>query len=207
MIKKIIFDLDDTLIDFNEKFLEMIQLSKYKINKEESKKIEEVLFTYEKRHDKYSYQDMYEEINEVLNHKITKKQFLEILNNCKDLVPKKQDKKLIHTLEYLSKKYELVVLTNFFTEIQKSRLENYGILKYFSEVIGGDLEKCKPNFRSYAIACGFHSFDECLMIGDDLELDVIKPLSFGMDAIWYNKKNQDTKYKNVTSLHELENML
>lgn len=210
MIKKIIFDLDDTLIALDDKLLKLVQLEKYSIPEEEYKKILHVLFTYEQRYDKYSYDTMYEEINEVLDHKMTKETFLTMLDDCKNLVPKKQDKKLIDTLKYLSSKYELVVLTNFFTEIQKARLEKYGILKYFSEVIGGDIEKCKPHFRSYAIACGFSKFEECLMVGDNLEFDVEMPLSFGMNAIWYTKNNKivkDKRYKIVSSLYELKKLL
>lgn len=207
MIKKIIFDLDDTLIAFDDKVKHVLNPSKYNITKEEYQKILELLFTYEQRHDRYSYQEMLEEINTALKNKITEKEFLKILKDCENLVPKKQDKKLIQTLDYLSKKYELVVLTNFFTKIQKARLKNYGILKYFSEVIGGDLTKCKPHFRSYAIACGFHKFEECLMIGDNLEFDVKKPIEYGMDAIWYNKAKNESKYKSVDSLQKLKNML
>lgn len=207
MIKKIIFDLDNTLIDLDQEALKQMVEKNNTISQEEYEKVLEVLFTYEQRHDKYSYLDLYEEINAVLTHKMTKEEYAKTLKTYATMVPKKQNKKLIKTLEYLSEKYELVVLTNFFTEIQKARLENYGILKYFSEVIGGDIEKCKPHFRSYSLACGFNKFDECLMVGDDLELDVKTPLSFGMDAIWYNKEKKESTYKNVDSLHKLKNML
>ncbi len=207
MIKKIIFDLDDTLIDFDDKLTHALDIRAYHISNEEYQKILELLFTYEQRHDQYDYSTMYEEINEVLKNKIKKEEFFKILNDAKKLVPKKKDKKLISILEYLSSKYELVVLTNFFTEIQAARLAKYGILKYFSEVIGGDIAKCKPHFRSYALACGFCKFEECLMIGDNLELDVKKPIEYGMDAIWYKKEKKESKYKSVSSLHQLKNML
>ena len=39
-----------------------------------------------------------------------------------------------NTLKYLSNKYELVVLTNWFTDCQQKRLEKAGILKYFKKV-------------------------------------------------------------------------
>lgn len=207
MIKKIIFDLDDTLITLDEKLLKLKVLSNVIISEEEYKKIMKLLFTYEDRHDQYEYTGMYEEINEVLEKKITKEEFFRMIEQCKNLVPEKQDKKLIKTLEYLSSKYELVVLTNFFTEIQAARLEKYGILKYFSEVIGGDITKCKPHFRSYALACGFHKFEECVMVGDNLELDVKTPISFGMHAIWYTKSKEKSPYKCIDSLQKLKNML
>ena len=207
MIKKIIFDLDDTLITLDEKLLKLGVLSNITISEDEYKKMMKLLFTYEDRHEQYNYTSMYEEINEVLENKITKEDFFNIIEQCKNLVPEKQDKKLIKTLEYLSSKYELVVLTNFFTEIQAARLEKYGILKYFSEVIGGDIEKCKPHFRSYALACGFHKFEECLMIGDNLEFDVKKPIEYGMDAIWYTKSKEENSYKRIASLQKLEKML
>ena len=41
------------------------------------------------------------------------------------------DDDLIDVLDYLSKKYELVILSNYFTNIQKNRLKNAKIDKYF----------------------------------------------------------------------------
>ena len=41
------------------------------------------------------------------------------------------DNNLIDTLDYLSKKYELVILSNYFTEIQENRLKNAKIYKEY----------------------------------------------------------------------------
>ena len=42
------------------------------------------------------------------------------------------DDSTIGTLKYLSKKYELVILTNYFKEVQEKRLENAGLIKRIS---------------------------------------------------------------------------
>lgn len=207
MIKKIIFDLDDTLIPFDNKLLSIIDFSKYSLGDEDINKIVQVLFSYEKKHDRYRYNYMLSDINEVIENKLSMNDFLYLLKQAGNLVPKEKDKKLIETLEYLSSKYELVVLTNFFTIVQKERLRNYGILKYFKKVVGTDITLNKPYKESYLYACGNTSLDECLMIGDDLFLDVLKPIEYGIDAIWYNPNKNNTKYKSITTIEELKNIL
>jgi FMN phosphatase YigB (HAD superfamily) len=47
--------------------------------------------------------------------------------NLKKCVPDNIDNKTIEILEYLSKKYELLILTNWFTEQQKERIERAGL--------------------------------------------------------------------------------
>ncbi len=209
MVKRIIFDLDDTLIELDEESI--FTLNKGRYSEKEFKKIMQVLLTYEQTHDKYAYDEMLFAINEKLDVPISMTDFLMTLEEYKKLVPKNEKKKeeLSTLLKYLSSKYELVVLTNFFTEVQEARLFNYGILECFTKVIGGDIIKCKPNFQSYALACGDKKLEECLMVGDEVFLDVEAPLSFGMQAILYDKdkKHKNTKYKTIQSLNELKEWL
>ena len=51
-------------------------------------------------------------------------------------VPDEINKELISTIEQLCKKYELVILTNYFEQPQKNRLKKIGISDYFSEFYG-----------------------------------------------------------------------
>ena len=49
--------------------------------------------------------------------------------------------------EKLSKKYELVLLSNYFEKSQRGRLEHIGIDKYFTEYYGEKI--CKPNRQAF----------------------------------------------------------
>ena len=43
----------------------------------------------------------------------------------------------LFNFNYLKEKYELVVLTNFFKDVQLLRMENVGLPFMFDDVIGG----------------------------------------------------------------------
>ena len=114
-------------------------------------------------------------------------------------------------IEYLkSKDKKIVALSNWFTEMNKTRLENAGLLKYFDRVYCSDEVDMKPNFSSYITACGDTPLSETVMIGDSLQLDVIRPLELGMDALWFcpnEKKPVDRpKVKVIRRLNEIKEM-
>ena len=57
------------------------------------------------------------------------------------------NQELIETIDQLSRKYELVLLSNYFEKSQRGRLEHIGIDKYFSEYYGEKI--CKPDRQAY----------------------------------------------------------
>ena len=161
MIKKIIFDLDNTLIIWKEEFLNTLNETLEQLN--------------------INYDDS-------------------ILTNLK--------KETIDTLEYLYQKYDLVVLTNWFTDQQSSRLENANILKYFKEVIGTDKVLNKPNKEAFIYACKNNLPSECVMVGDNLNLDIIGAQNAGLKTILIDYKNKYPDYKDkITNIIELKEML
>ena len=207
MIKRIIFDLDNTLIRWdNDYYITLDEtLNYFNICYDDNikSKLIKVVNDYE---DKYEYMNdlmkQYSNINLPSNFV---EKWIEYLGNA---MPKEKDLELIATLEYLSNKYELVVLTNWFTKSQKQRLENYGILKYFKEVIGTDLVKNKPSRESFIKACGMYKPEECIMIGDSLEKDVNGALNCGLGAILLDYKNiYDGEIQKVKKISDLKNML
>lgn len=113
--------------------------------------------------------------------------FLDVLfENLKTAIPQK-NQKLIDSISELSKKYELVLLTNYFGQTQLNRLNNMGIGEFFSEYYGENLNK--PNFDAYIQACGNNKPDECVMIGDDIHLDIEGAKKAGLHTIFVNSKN------------------
>ena len=96
----------------------------------------------------------------------------------------------IETLEYLkSKNKSIVVLTNWFSKTQISRLKNSNLLQYIDEVYGGDLY-LKPNQESYLNASTGFDINKCIMIGDDFEKDYLGPREVGMNSILYDPNNK-----------------
>lgn len=207
MIKRIIFDLDNTLIMWKDEYLKAIKetVELYKMN-EDYKYISSLIDEYD---DKFKYYDK-NLLIEYINKNIKSKIDIKFLNTFLDKFGymSKEDKKVIDVLDYLSNKYELVVLTNWFKEPQRERLKNANILKYFKEVIGGE-QYMKPSKEAYILACCEYKPNECLMIGDSYNKDIEGAYKAGLNVIYYNYLNKENKnkYKEIKKLSELKEIL
>lgn len=212
MVKRIIFDLDDTLIPWKNSYFNKFfpTLKKYDVieNKKDIFKLSNAIDEYEKIYSRYNDESFISLIDKAMNKKIPKDFYDELKEFFTTCIPDEIDKEVIEVLEYLNKKYELVVLTNFFEELQNKRLENYGIKKYFIDVIGGD-KYIKPYKESYLLACGSNNPNECVMIGDNYQNDVEGALQNGLQAIYLNLKNKEVNKEiiSISNLIELKNIL
>ena len=116
-------------------------------------------------------------------------------------------------LSYLQKKYPPYILTSGFRETQFSKMKNCDLTKYFhtvftSETIG--YNKPNPKIFQWAITSVNVRKDECLMIGDDVEVDILGAKSFGIDQVFFNPDKILTDSKptyEIESLLELKNFL
>ena len=117
-----------------------------------------------------------------------------------------EDKELIKIIDYLSKKYDLYVISNWFTKTQTERLKKMGVAKYFKNIIGADINYFKPDKRVFDVILKDYEPENCISIGDTLENDVILPLKLGMNAIWKTNK-ESSKYKTIKELKDLINIL
>lgn len=103
---------------------------------------------------------------------------------------------VVETLENLKHRDKsLAIITRWFLKPQLIRLEKSGLKSYFDDFYGGD-SFIKPACQSYINACGRYPLEECVMIGDSLEADVYGAMNIGMDAIYYNPKNNNNFDKN-----------
>ncbi|MCB9013176.1 MAG: noncanonical pyrimidine nucleotidase, YjjG family [Bacteroidales bacterium] len=116
-------------------------------------------------------------------------------------------------LSYLQKKYPLYILTNGFRETQFSKLRNCDLQKYFhtvftSETIG--YNKPHPKIFQWALNSVNARKSESLMIGDDLEVDILGAKSYGIDQVYFNPEklahNEDPSFE-IQSLIELKDIL
>jgi len=95
----------------------------------------------------------------------------------------------IETLEYLSKRYPLHIITNGFEEVQFHKLRNSGLDKYFDKVITSEAAGCmKPDdcIFKFALETANALPHESLMIGDDIEVDIMGAQNNGMDTVFFN---------------------
>lgn len=205
MKKRFIFDLDGTLLHGNFKIEQ--DYFKSVLSKEDADKFLPLLFPmleeYEKRFIKYEVPRLSKFLSNQLDINITDEiieGWIDVNCNMGDVILPET----IEMLEYLkSKGKSLVVLTNWFYKTQKSRLENMNILSYFDEVYAGDTY-LKPSPESYLNAKGEYSINECVVIGDTIEKDVLGPKMIGMDSIYYNPSSKPYNKKLIYSIDSFE---
>jgi putative hydrolase of the HAD superfamily len=95
----------------------------------------------------------------------------------------------IETLEYLQQYYVLHIITNGFEEVQYVKLENTGLKKYFNEVITSEqagIPKPAKQIFDYSLNRAGTSAEKSIMIGDNLEIDIIGAKNAGMDQVYFN---------------------
>lgn len=207
MIKRIIFDLDDTLIIWKDDYLKAIKetVDEYKI-KDDYKYINFLIDEYDNIFKRYDALQLINYVNKKINDKIDinfLNTFLLKFGNMSDI-----SESTINVLKYLSQKYELVVLTNWFSKPQYERLKHANIDKYFLNVYGGE-KYIKPSYEAFINACGDKKPNECLMIGDNYEKDIKGAYKAGLNVIFFNPKNKDNKdnFIEIKDLRELERMM
>lgn len=115
-------------------------------------------------------------------------------------------------LNYLKPKYTLHIITNGFHEVQHGKLKNSNIASYFKTVTTSEMVGVKkPNPKIFNHALGLAGVDakNSLMIGDNLEADVLGSLEIGLDAICFNIHGTklDSHVKQVSNLLELKSYL
>ena len=210
MVKRLIFDLDNTLIEWKPEYWNKLKKTFEELNikytEELFNNIIKAIDTYENEYEYYSRQNMLNYINKVSNYNFDINFLNVALKNFEKCVPQK-DNEIINVLEYLSKKYELVILTNWFTDVQIHRLENYGISKYFKEVFGTENFKTKPNKESFIVAMENRAPNECIMIGDNFDIDIQGAINVGMKAIYVKPNIEKDKKENYVIINKIEDLM
>lgn len=201
MIKRLIFDIDDTLIPWKkeydkiiDKILEELQ---YPSTKDLYLKINQAELEYEKNRRYFDKKEMVDYINQKLNL-VLPQNFVDLwLTKLVDCIPNEIEKEDYKALEYLSGKYDLVILTNWFQESQVERLRRVGILKFFKEVYGAE-KYAKPYKESFLQAVGPWKINECAVIGDTFEIDIKGALNAGIEkVVWKDNHNEKEKYNKL----------
>ncbi len=132
--------------------------------------------------------------------------FLEMLPTRNVLFPY-----TVEVLEYLhNKNYKLHLITNGFEEVQRHKINNSKINHYFDQVITSEgSNSLKPNkaIFDYALNISKARREESIMLGDDLEADILGAHKAGIDQVFINHIDAAHEFKPtyiVRSLKELE---
>ncbi|WP_446897377.1 HAD family hydrolase [Clostridium sp. LBM24168] len=122
------------------------------------------------------------------------------------------DKMVKETLDYLSGKYKLGVVSNFKVKGGIGDLLEYtGIRSYFKFIVNSAEEGWrKPHPQIYMDAGKISGFisDEILFIGDDFVNDYLGPQKVGIESIFFDRKKRiSEECRSINEFIELKNIL
>lgn len=226
MIKYILWDIDNTLLNFDlaEKAAMKNGFEKFAIEIKD----ENALGTYNSINDKY-WKRL--EKGEITRHETLHGRFREFF----DLYEVNYDEKLIEkfnlffqeelgkqvffndgakeSLEILNRDYAQYAVTNGSKIAQKAKLSNSGLDKIFLDAfISEDLKVDKPSkefFDKVFNKIGSTNKDEYILIGDSLSSDMRGANNSGIKNIWYNPKDKENNLGvNIDyTIHELDKVI
>jgi len=221
-LKAVLFDLDDTLFDRDKSQIEIIRtiVNKYKDlfkGIEEEKIIKTFLES-----DRIATKEFEDggNIDEV--RVMRSERFFEMLGLSTELanemttiylnlyptlnIPVENAELVLKNLE---EKFQLGIVSNGSLEIQNSKLETLNIKHYFECIIlSEEVGFRKPDPRIFWVATNSLSVDsnECLYIGDLIEVDVLGAKNAGMLSCWFNRREAQIAESNVRPDYEIKNL-
>ena len=192
-MKKIIFDLDNTLLflsDVYDKFRE-----KYSLNVSSIEMFKTIGTIEVNNKDKIINHDFFiNYINENLSQNYDENMGKEILEEYAKIPLLKVDI-VEDVLKYLSSKYEIIAYTNWFTDNQIYRLKINNLDKYFTKIYGWDILPVKPSKKGLEEIVNGSDINDYIFIGDNIDADMVIPDEMGMKTIFYNNKGIVDEYR------------
>ncbi len=100
-------------------------------------------------------------------------------------------------MDYLKQRgYRMHMTSNGFHEVQYKKLAACGMRDYFDTIIlseNAGVNKPSPAFFDYALRQSGASRETTLMIGDNLQTDILGALNAGIDALLFNRWEVDVR--------------
>ncbi len=110
-------------------------------------------------------------------------------------------------LNYLKSKYSLHIITNGFNDVQSIKIEGGNLRNYFQNIIVSEdhaLNKPDPKIFRLAERLANALPEECVMVGDTYESDIVGAINAGWEALYYTKHPSPTyEGKVITGLRDL----
>ena len=221
MIKTVLIDVDDTLLDFKECSITAIKQSMldfnflykdeyYDVFQKENNKlwqmIENKTLTIEELH-QIRWKNIFNYIKLEGDYIAFEEHFVNYLKESS--IPVFGANSL---LEYLHKRYQIYVVSNATNRQQYRRLEKANMTPFIDKIFTSiDLGYSKPSKEFFQLCLEGLNKDEVIIIGDSLTADIRGGINVGIKTIWFNKYQE--KIPNiqidyiVDSLEEIKNIL
>lgn len=217
----ILFDADDTILDFHKAEKEGLK-NAFKDNNvlfnddifKSYKKINSFLWSeFEKGNikkeeiSKNRFKTLFENLNINGDHNALTKSYEDRLGEGYYLIDG-----AIEILEELYEKCNLYCVTNGHIKTQTSRFEGAGINKYFKDVfVSEKVGYAKPSKEYFDYVFNkIHNVDlkRTIIIGDSLSSDILGGINAGIDTCWYNPKGtlNTSSLKAVYEIKKLEDL-
>ena len=232
--KYVIFDVDDTLLNYGSAFYtaeraiadylkveytkEYITLSEklgWKSWKEaglddtDSKDVQKNYHTYYYQYLRLHYRDLIEACHASVSVEELVELYIRSVASSKVFM----EENTLQVYRKLAKKYKLVLATNGIDRIQRERIEAFQPYTHMT-FISENMKTIKPakEFFQYIISELECATKECLVVGDSMSNDILGALDVGMDVCYYNIKNKSipegisVNYE-IKSIEEILNIL
>lgn len=216
--KDVFFDLDHTLWDFEknsaltfkkiiarnaieidlETFLAVynpINFEYWKLYREEKVTKKELRYQRLKR----TFDTMGLTVSDSLIHTLAKEYIL-YLSHYNHVFPH-----TFEVLDYLKQKYRLHIITNGFQEVQDKKLRKSNLSGYFDQVINSEMagvKKPNPHIFKLALEMAKARPENSVMIGDNLEADILGAKALGFQLIHFNS-HEEPPHDFCTMIHSL----
>lgn len=117
------------------------------------------------------------------------------------------------TLEILSSKVKMGIITNGFKSLQQKRLDNTNTAQFFElVVVSEEVGVAKPDRKIFDYAferMGLPDKSRILMVGDTLASDILGGNQSGIDSCWFNphQKPNDTEIQPTYEIHSMLDLI
>nr|WP_299343329.1 YjjG family noncanonical pyrimidine nucleotidase [Allomuricauda sp.] len=225
LVTDVFFDLDHTLWDFEKNskltFDKILNSNKVEVNLEEfmsvyrpinlefwklyrENRIEKSELRYQRL--KRTFDSLNVPVSDRTINTLAE-EYIDLLSSFNHLIPN-----AVEVLRYLSPKYRLHIITNGFEEIQEKKLRNSNIHHFFGQIIDSEtagVKKPHPRIFQMALEKAQVAADKSVMIGDNLEADVMGAKQLGFHAVHFNVHNdpEHDLCKTIDDLLEIKSIL
>ena len=114
-------------------------------------------------------------------------------------------------MDYLKEKgYRLHMCSNGFHEVQYKKLDACGLRNHFDTIILSEdagVNKPSPLYFDYAFKVSGAKRETTLMIGDNYQTDILGALNAGIDALLFNRWNEQTFDPKLSPTYIVDSLL
>ena len=114
--------------------------------------------------------------------------YLEIAPKKSSVIPHAHE-----VVKNLASKYHLHIITNGFDDVQHTKLKSAALHTYFDQIVTSDSagsRKPKKEIFEFALSVAGATTENSIMIGDNLETDIVGARNADLDHVFFNPGNE-----------------